>query len=482
MLFFDSVMLATTLAGLLVWAMRKQWPARWLSVVLTTLVLATLVHLALEGFRWQMVPAYAGVAFVLMGRTVHARDWLANTLVATAGVSAVVSLAASIAFPVFTLPDPSGPYPIGTAVHHLVDPTRAEDFSSAHDDRRELMLRIWYPSTAPTGRAEPYWRDGAVRSRAVTSMTPLPWFTFTHLGRTTTHSFADAAIDATNRYPVVIYSHGLGIGWAGANTTLVEELASHGYVVIAINHTHLASMSIFPNSRQVPFDAGTARALNTPPPEAIRALQQELETTTAAADQIALYDRGMEMMPAEILGPVTNALDVQGADQRSVINQLEAWQEKDAGPSWARAINLDRIGLMGMSLGGSAAFETCRIDSRCRAGVNIDGFHPRQIGVGQSYAPFLYFNRAGNLFFKTNVEHSTAPSRAVRVEDVTHFNFFDFALMSPLYRTLGVLGAIDGRLGLEILGHHSRVFFDQTLKGLDVSPRDFPGVMVEISE
>ena len=313
-------------------------------------------------------------------------------------------------------------------------------------------------------------------------MTPLPWFTFTHLGRTTTHSYAGATIDSTHHFPVVIYSHGLGIGWAGANTTLVEELASHGYVVIAINHTHLGSMSIFPDSRQVPFDRETARALNTPPPEALRALQQELATTTAAADQVALYGRGMKMMPLEILEPVTRALDVQGADQRSVINQLEAWRETGTGPSWARATDVDRIGLMGMSLGGSAAFETCQDDSRCRAGVNIDGFHPRQIGVGQPHAPFLYFNRAENLLFTTNVEHSVAASRAVLVEDVTHFNFFDFALMSPLYRTLGVLGAIDGRLGLEILGHHSRVFFDHRLKGLDVPPREFPGVVVEFSE
>ena len=155
MLFFDSVMLATTLAWILVWAMRSRWSTRWRSVVLTTLVLATLAHLTLEGFRWQMVPANAGVAFVLINRAVHARDWLANTLVAAAGVSAILSLTASVAFPVFTLPDPSGPHPIGTAEHHLVDPSRGEDYSAAPDDHRELMLRVWYPSEAPTGEAEP---------------------------------------------------------------------------------------------------------------------------------------------------------------------------------------------------------------------------------------------------------------------------------------------------------------------------------------
>lgn len=479
MLLFDSVALATTGAWILAMAMRTRLPRRSVTVVVAIVVVAASTHLVIEGFRWQMAPAYFGFLIVLLASAVSGRPWLTNALVVTAGMSAASSLAASVAFPVFTLPTPSGPLAIGTAEQHLVDAARPEAYSSDPDDRRELMLRVWYPSPATTGDVEPYWRDGAVRSRAVTSMTPLPWFTFTHLGLTRTHSITDAPIDTGARYPAIIYSHGLGIGWAGANMTLVEELASHGYIVIAINHAHLGSMSIFPDGRQVPFDTATARAMATPPPDEIRELQVEMQATRDATRQIALYDHGMALMPDTILGPVTRALDVQGADQRALIDQLEAWRTNGTGPAWASAIDLDRIGLMGMSLGGSAAFETCRLDPRCRAGVNIDGFHPRQLGVGQHNAPFLYFNRAEHLLYTANVEHSSAPSRVVLVHDVTHFNFFDFALMSPLYRALGVLGPIDGRRGLEILSHHARVFFDRTLKGLGSRPRDYPGVIVQ---
>ena len=61
------------------------------------------------------------------------------------------------------------------------------------------------------------------------------------------NSFSNAKADNQNGpYPLVIFSHGLG-GNRTQNTIIIEELASHGYVVIAIEHAYDANVSIFNN-------------------------------------------------------------------------------------------------------------------------------------------------------------------------------------------------------------------------------------------
>ena len=479
MLLLDTVVIVAMLGWSVLSTLRstERIGAAPVAIALLVLLAAMAIHLAVEGFRWQMVPAYLATGAVVAHRFFAPRFTALFTI--SASLSAVVSVAASMAFPIFELPIPSGPHAIGTDEHHVVDRQRRESYTDDPDDHRELMLRVYYPAEATSRTATTYWRDAVRRSRAVTRMTPLPWFTFTHLGRVPTYSVRNAPVDASTVYPVLIYSHGLGLGWASGNTALVEELASHGYVVVAINHAYIGSMSIFPDGRLVAFDTATGDAMNTHPPDEVRALQDRLRVSRDPDEQIDLYRHGMAMMPSSIIGPVTAALDVQGTDQRFVISQLERWQTDQTGPAWAQQIDLGRIGVLGMSLGGSAAFETCVLDPRCTAGMNIDGFHPRQIGIGQPAAPFLYLNRDEHRLYVTNVRHSNVVSRSVRVRHVTHFNFFDFALMSPLYQALGVLGEIDGQLGLELTSHHARVFFDSHLKGMSTSPRDYPGVTVE---
>jgi hypothetical protein len=48
--------------------------------------------------------------------------------------------------PVFRFPQPTGPCAIGTLTCHWVDADRREVFTSAPDDRRELVVQLWYPA------------------------------------------------------------------------------------------------------------------------------------------------------------------------------------------------------------------------------------------------------------------------------------------------------------------------------------------------
>jgi len=455
------------------------------------------VHVLTEGGRWQMVPTYVALSVTVLLVWVNIRRGTSATpssraprfghwlVVAVPVISLILTGLLSYAFPMFKLGKPSGSYAIGTTELHLINAQLPEQYTADPTDQRELMIRVWYPaeSTESKDRAY-YWRDAATRSAAVTSNTPLPWFTFSHLGRILTNSFWNAPISNKQpTYPVVLYSHGTGIGWESANTKLAEGLASHGYIVVGINHTFVGSVSIFPNGKVITHHQPTAVAMSEPPPEEIKSIQSQLLSSDNWEKQIQLYERAMSIMPTGALAAVGRALDTQISDQRFVMTQLERLQLSQAHPLAAH-LNLNRIGIVGMSLGGSATFETCSVDQRCKAGVNLDGFHPRQIGKAPENTPFLYVNRKDNLLFQENFQRSTSPAYSVLIPGATHFNFFDFSIMSPLYRQLGVLGPIDGNRVLDITEASVRAFLDLQLKeppipAWETSLSSYPEVTVE---
>ncbi len=473
MQFFDSGALTFAFALILLLTSRR---ARWTTVLSMGLLACVVAHLLVEGLRWQMFPAYLVAVVILtyiLLRTIRpagegVRSRLARfTRWFGAGIAMLLLALSglfSYAFPIFEIPLPAGEHAVGTMSLHLVDENRPESYTDDANDHRELMVRVWYPAqtVADSDRAM-YWNQTVARSTAVTSSTLLPWFTFTHLELIETNSYWDAPLaKPTAPYPVILYSHGSGIGWASANTNLVEGLASRGYVVIGIDHAYVGSISIFPDGRHLLFDEATAQAMNQPPPPEMMALQTKLLESNDWREHIALYVQAIELMP-ETLVKVSQALDTQVADQRFVIGQLGQMRGTQAVPL-ANYIDVERVGVIGMSLGGSAALETCSIDSGCTAGVNLDGFHPRHVDLALQSTPFLFMNRDDNLLYNTNFQSAQPPVYSTLISGVTHFNFFDFSIMSPLYKKLGVLGPIEGSRVLRLTEDFVAAFFDKHLR------------------
>jgi len=471
---FDSaaLFLAFALVAILVLANET---IRWRNSLALALLISLITHFIAEGFRWQMVPCYAACVFIAIWATLQwrthghplqspKRTKLVRWFTAcTTFVMLLTSAFLSIAFPVFDLPAPRGQFPVGTTTLHLIDEDRAEHYTADPNDHRELMVRMWYPAKSIENheRAK-YWREPRIRSEAVTNNTPLPWFTFSHLGLVDTHSYWDAPVATLAKpLPIILYSHGIGIGWAAGNTALVEGLASRGYVVVGIDHAYIGSVSIFPDGRLAKFDEASAAAMNQPPAPEMAELQHRLRSSTDWLEHISLYQQAMTLMP-KALAKVTEALDTQILDQQFVIAHLERLQRNNADPLGA-PIDLNRVGVLGMSLGGSAALEMCAKNSPCIAGVNLDGFHPRHIDLEMDTTPFLFMNREDNLLYNTNYLSTKAPAYSVIIRDITHFNFFDFTIMSPLYKQLGVLGELEGRRMLEITEDYVRIFFDKHL-------------------
>jgi hypothetical protein len=176
-------------------------------------VLLAAAHIVSEGARWQMAPAYAVSVLLLFlslvprmkGAEARASLWRIAGSVSAAIGTLVLALSCflPLAFPVFRFPSPTGPYAIGTLTYHWVDAARRELFTADPNDRRELMVQIWYPAKANASapRAS-YLRDGAVLA-PLAHLLHLPGFACTHLKYDMTNAMPSAPMaDGRTAFPV----------------------------------------------------------------------------------------------------------------------------------------------------------------------------------------------------------------------------------------------------------------------------------------
>lgn len=423
--------------------------------------LLLIAHLVFSGFRWQIAPAYLAILVVAITSSMSRRWVRAILFVFTTALVAAASIA-TWAFPLFDLPQPKGQYAVGFTEIFLTDKSRLEDYTPETDDKRRLGLQVWYPTNAPeSGRKRRYLEQPVVRSKAVLGSGPLPWFLLTHLGKVEANSFTEAPI-AEGDFPVVIYSHGLGIGWSSNNTPLVEELASQGFIVVAIGHPHIGSSVIFPD-KVAEFDPATRVAMDTEPPEEVMEIYSTVKEITDPDKQLDVFMRSMAMMPTSIKGKVDAALATQVDDQAFVLKMLPnlSSAEIDIGAH----VDAKNVGFFGMSIGGCASIMTCAINEKCTAVVNMDGFHPDQASA-ELPVPSLSLHRTDNLLVHVNFNKAKTDAYLVEVSGTTHFNYFDFAILSPLLKKMGILGTIDGTEGQQIQRDFLTAFFKKYLKGM----------------
>jgi len=411
-------------------AWRRSWP---LFSIFPAVV--ALLQVALEGWRWQLIPLYLLAAatplIALLCRNKLSVRWvrLAAGVSFTGVVFGVVVLAAW-ALPVITLPAPTGPYAVGVLDRELVDTTR---------DRR-LMATVWYPAAA-TGDPTPLTHEPDALMAGLEYLTGLPGMVFQHM-RYITVGASDGApiVDGEPPLPVLVFSHGL-VGTRLQNASMLQELASWGYLVLALDHTDAAAVTVFPDGETRFYD------------EARFGIAPDDAASTGAID--------------------THMFPVWVADQRFAFDTLEAWAESD--PLFAGKLNLDELGAFGHSFGGATSLEVCRIDPRCRAAADLDGGLYGAMVEQPASRPMLLMTSASSsrdematVEWRSAVARAQGPAFWLELPGSSHLSFTDMELLSPLLPPSG----FDPRAGLAQVNHDLRVFFDTYLGG-QTDPGDY---------
>ena len=353
------------------------------------------------------------------------------------------------------LPEPRGNYPIGVTYLSFTDQNRPEIFTSDPTDNREITVKAWYPAEPiEKTKLAPYIRN----AEEIVSIFNLP----TSIINIKTHSKLDLSVSQTQEtFPVLIFSHGWGEHFS-QNTVLMEELASHGYIVFSIAHHYEAKFSFYPDGHFITIDDSSERFLEIMDeqrnPEAF-AVFEKMRKAKSYEEQEAVFRQSNELMPKLLV----ESPRIWADDISFLIDELENINQDNS--IFSGKMNLEQIGVFGMSMGGIASGQVCITYKRCMAGINMDGGIYGDFLDTKISQPFMFMSseryRGYDNIFSDHVNNSVY---TITIHRDDHYNFHDLSILDPSFDRLG---EIDGYRMLKIINDYTLAFFNKHLKGID---------------
>lgn len=327
------------------------------------------------------------------------------------------------------VPAPEGPYAVGRTTINWMDASRPEVLTENPNDFREVAAMIWYPAEAGTGVKAGYFPLLSLVSDALLQSGEVEWWQVLGLQFIRSEIPFDAEpLRNQIPFPVVMLSPGNGTNME-FYSSLASEIASHGYIVIGINHPYDVPAFELSNGDVAPYDKD----------------QWSLDMT---AHQRYTRER----------------IKVRTADILFVLEQLD---QMNSTGRFAGRMDLDSIAVAGHSLGGITASESCKADARFKACLNYDGlqnggpFSMEETAIPPEQ-PFMFLTRESQLHPKLIQSfESTSESYWVVVHGASHESFTDGPLLQPSL----LPGPNQADELMSLIEEYSLAFLNHTLKG-----------------
>jgi dienelactone hydrolase len=333
------------------------------------------------------------------------------------------------------VPRPTGPLPFGTETLTLVDRSRRDPFAAEREPRR-ILAQVYYPAVGGGGRRARYMPTAVAKALAS------PGVPATILRSVATNARLNARA-RRGRFPVLVFSPGYSVPHS-LYTGLFEELASRGYVVIAVDHTRETEVVEFPNGETV-----------------------------------------RRTLPPDPRNLILRAIGARIDDVAFVFDNLDSLSRRGA----LAGADVSRVGVLGHSLGGLTAASIAAAKPSIACAADMAGSVYGRARRRPFRRPFLILDgsqRESTLArWWTNLK---GRRYWVTLTAATHLNFTDWSWLAPALKSRGLtppvenLGSIDGTRALALERRYVGSFFDECLKrratGVFDSPTPEPDVRI----
>jgi dienelactone hydrolase len=410
--------------------------AGWTHSIQLVLTLALLAQVVLEGWRWQILPAYAAAFVVALTPVFLSQSALALLCSAVVTCSLLgASIAACLVFPFAAPREPLGSFGVGTSAIRV---TVAHSGSEPAELQALPQVQLWYPTQSSNYRHRVL---AALAARAAHGFR----------ARATAAASPDAPVATQGRkFPVIVYFD----GWPEdktQNVNLILELASRGFAVAAVTYRGIDRPLVEYSS-----DAAMQRSVD---------LDHE-RTRAHARDGAAILDT-LGSLDSRAEGRFAGTLDTQ------------------------------HVGALGFSFGGAVAAQLARVDSRVKSAVNLDGRHwaeGLESGVSKPYMficetlivpsdadvsspePSIRYEARLDRIDYAQLDRNQAANGGIRVTlpGVAHMNFTDVPLRSP-FKRFSSGGELDARRVQDITRAYVIEFFERYVRpGREPLPLEAP--------
>lgn len=265
--------------------------------------------------------------------------------------------------------------------------------------------------------------------------------------------------NADGTYPLIVFSHG-GLGVRSSNESLYIELASYGYVVCSVDHTYQGFYTTDVDGHTTWIDRGFMRDIMAE--DALSNRQQSYE----------YYQKWM---------------NVRTGDINFVIDRLLSGAQHSEADIVYKLIDSTEIGVMGHSLGGSAALGIGRLRDDISAVIalespfmcDIKGVEDGEFVFTDETYPVpvlnIYSDSSWSILSKRPqyarnyalLSDTEATAFNVYISGVGHLTLTDFALTSPFLTRVfnGHKSPTETEYCLKTINKVCLEFFDCYLKG-----------------
>ncbi|XP_004590479.2 platelet-activating factor acetylhydrolase [Ochotona princeps] len=379
---------------------------------------------------------------------VHPFDWWDINSISQVALSAWInktqSLMAAAHFDQTKIPKGSGPYPVGCT-----------DLMFNYSDEG-TFLRLYYPAqqedhhdTLWIPNKEYFWGlskflrtnqvFGNILSLLFGSMTtPASWISSVRTGE---------------KYPLIIFSHGLG-AFRTIYSAIGVDLASYGFIVAAVEHRDGSAAATYYFNNQCDAEVGNRSWLY------FKTLKQDEDEKTTRNEQVRR--RAKECSRA-----LTWILDIgQGKPVKNLLNiGFDVGQLKDS-------IDRNKIAVVGHSFGGGTVIQALSDDLRFRCGIALDAWmFPLDDTIHTRVPQPLFFINSVQFQYPANMRKMKkffSPDKErkmITIKGSVHQNFADFTFVTGkiLGRLLTTKGKIDSYVAMDLINKASLAFLQKHL-------------------
>lgn len=387
------------------------------------------------------------------------------------------------------LPLPTGRYRIGLSERVMTPGGAATNETDAPiAPFKSYFTRIFFP-------VDPAYTGETLTISSTLFQTGIPgYITCGTSEQVLTHTFPNAEmVSGENRFPVVLFAPGGGMQ-IDLYLSILEDLASHGYIVVAFQpegtFAHISAMTTTPRPD---------------PPDPCAATEEEWSAYYEAS---AAFDFSQEWVDAAstIAGSMV-------ADAVHTLDHIEQLDQQDPAGILTGRLDLEKVGMFGHSIGGATAREACVTDPRFKACGNLDGAfygehvdsslaRPLMIQLRGDHSNLRLFTpRVGyvdlpDTTLQTVWDVQDASAYRIAIRDIHHFSFADSyvidqhfvwndepagddACVSTKMESIAAqcipkdeyikssVGTLDQVRAIDISRAYTRAFFDKHLKGID---------------
>ncbi|XP_069461917.1 platelet-activating factor acetylhydrolase isoform X2 [Ambystoma mexicanum] len=363
------------------------------------------------------------------------------------------AMGSSSSTPFQGIPGGRGPYTVGCT-----------DLMSDHTVQG-CFLRLFYPCRDCDDGAQTQWIPRKEYYLGLADTLKMNRSFVNHVfnyyfGSVTCPAKWDAPFKAGEKYPLIVFSHGLG-AFRTLYSAICIEIASHGFVIAAVEHRDESASATYYFQEKPPSKSSEQT------PETYEEVWMYYRTLKAGEQEFPLRYQQVLQRGDECVIALNLILDINAG--KPVTNTL------DLNFNWSTlqgSIDTDRIASLGHSFGGATVIQCLAKDARFRCGIALDAW---MFPLGEEvysavHQPLFFINSerfqwTKNVLQMKKLDSTRLDRRMITIKGAVHQSFPDFTFLTGTLvgKIFKLKGSIDPYVAIEIINKATLAFLQKHL-------------------